>query len=298
MMGITQFKKNPKYLLQNNLNRIVIFFLLNAVLAIYFRPSIKEILFYTMPIVLLSTGGILTTALGLFAGVLVHIFLNGFNLTSILFSVGAIGITFIVTSIYHSAAHESFKPRWLNRVLGEICGLIHTSNLDEWGIIHYFHHLHADDPLLDPHPPTGLTFIEFASTTGQKVAQSLGIHYFKTFDANEYYSRIIKQTSMTIFTRQLMLTVFWYLLLGPEIFLYFFGVNIVFKKTHYAWLNWATHGEKQGKVQVFNRISGIYRIINLISLNLYYHKNHHARPYLYNPKKANLDADDNVENAA
>lgn len=298
MMGIVKFKKDPKYLLKNNLKRIVIFLILNISLFVLLSPSVNDFLVYLIPILLLSTGGILTTAVGLLIGLFLHSFQNGFSSTSLIFSFVAIGITFMVTSIYHSAAHESFKPRWSNRFLGELCGLIHTSNLDEWGIIHHFHHLHADDPQLDPHPPSGLTFFEFASTTGNKVAQSLGLHYFRTYERNEYFASIIKKTGMTIYTRQLMLTGFWYLILGPEMFVYFFGVNIVFKKVHYAWLNWSTHGEEQGKVQVFNRLSGLYKLINLISLNLYYHKNHHARPYLYNPKKAQLEAEPKAESAA
>jgi fatty acid desaturase len=66
---------------------------------------------------------------------------------------------------------------------------------------------------------------------------------------------------------------------------YFYAVNIVFKKLHYAWFNWSTHQMQDEKIQTQNLNTGIYKFINAISFNLYYHHNHHTYPNLMNPKR-------------
>src|SRR5262245_57441798 len=51
----------------------------------------------------------------------------------------------------HNACHANF-PRPINRILGEIFGIIVLTRFASWEIIHARHHKYSDDVELDPHP--------------------------------------------------------------------------------------------------------------------------------------------------
>lgn len=285
MIGVLSFRKNPSYLLRNNALRIALLTAANSALALSVSPPSWSWLYFLAPILLLSTAGILTSGAGFLLGAGTLAFTQGFEPLPLLYPVAALVVTFPVTSLYHSSSHEAMKPLWFNRLVGELCGLIHTSSIDEWSVIHSYHHRYADDPARDPHPPQGKGFVHFASTTGRDIQRSFFAHYFEAHGENDRTRRLLKATIFSIFVRQQLLTLFWFLALGPAAFVFFFGANIVLKKVHYAWFNWATHVEKEKVAEVLNQDSGLYWIVNKISFNLYYHKNHHLHPSLFNPKR-------------
>jgi stearoyl-CoA desaturase (delta-9 desaturase) len=169
--------------------------------------------------------------------------------------------------------------------MGEAVGLWHMSSLDEWSIIHAFHHAHSDDPEKDPHPPAGLTFVQFVRVTAQTIGARFGRHFVAVHGPDSL--KFLKKTGLTSLLRQILASTFWFLLLGPELYIFLFATNIVFKKLHYAWFNWATHvGTPSGSVEVRNLNHGLYRFINLIAFNLYYHGSHHLRPQAFKPRPA------------
>jgi fatty-acid desaturase len=254
----------------------------NAILFTLSPISLQQVLLYVIPMMFMSTIGTLTTGFGLLLAAGIHTYQSGFEPWHLFYVLAAFLITFPVTSIYHSSAHQSFGPK-LSRFIGEICGLIHVSNMDEWSITHHYHHRHADDPVRDPHPPMGKTFIEFASTTGKTIGKALLFHYMEVHGKSEENIRLLQRGRYLGMLRQNLLTLFWFLALGPTAFIYLIGANIVFKKVHYAWLNWATHA-REGQPAILNETKGLYILVNALSFNLYYHKNHHLRPSLYNPK--------------
>src|SRR5258708_24709463 len=51
----------------------------------------------------------------------------------------------------HNACHVNF-PRPVNRVVGEVLGLIVLARFASWEIVHSRHHKYSDDVDLDPHP--------------------------------------------------------------------------------------------------------------------------------------------------
>ncbi len=284
MIGFAHFKKDPRYLLKNNLLRIICFLSINLYLWMRLEISWQQITFYSISIFLLSMAGTLPTALGMFIGFALHWY--QFNVSANDFVLIAAGIlmTFPVTGLYHCCSHESIKPRWLNRFFGELTGTWHNSSLDEWSIIHAYHHRYADDNENDPHPPNGQAFFQYISGMGKTIARTFGKHYLTEHGQGSRQVKDLKRISWSIMIRQITVSSFWFLALGPQAFVFLYGSNIVFKKWHYAWFNWATHVKQDNKVMILNKSKGFYQIVNFLTFNLYYHENHHLRPGLFNPK--------------
>jgi len=284
MIGIQQFKKDPLYLFKNNLLRIGLFFSFNIFLWNWFETTEVQLAIYALPILLLSTAGTLPTAAGLIIGFATHWYQFGFFSLDLFFIAAGLLLTFPVTGLYHSCSHLSLRPRWLNRFFGEITGLWHNSSLDEWSIIHAYHHRYADDNENDPHPPNGQAFFRYISGMGKAIGRSFGKHYLAEHGTGPQQTNDLKRLSRSILVRQITVSLFWFLLLGPQAFVFFYATNIVFKKWHYAWFNWATHVKEGSEVKILNQKNGLYKVVNFLSFNLYYHENHHLRPGLFNPK--------------
>lgn len=296
MIGIANFKKDPQYLFKTNLLRTVLFLSLNIGLFSFFKMSWSLLAFYFVPIFLLATAGTLPTALGLGIGFALYWYQTPPSAVDFFFVLAAILITFPVTGLYHCCSHLSMKPRWLNRFFGEITGLWHNSSLDEWSIIHAYHHRYADDKENDPHPPDGKPFFQYISGMGKAIGQSFGKHYLSEHGSGPQQLHNLKRLSRSIFVRQVIISLFWFLALGPQAYVFLYATNIVFKKWHYAWFNWATHVKENGRDLILNKHKGLYTAVNFLSFNLYYHENHHLRPGLFNPKslKREISGNENV----
>ncbi len=282
MIGFRKFKEDSEYLIKNNMTRIFALVIANALL-LYFTSLHYHFLLFLPSLYLISKNSVAATAAGGLLGASILGFWAGLpDLTAAISIITAVILTFPITALYHCASHKAFRPRWLNRLLGEIIGLWHMSSIDEWSIIHSFHHTHSDHPEHDPHPPSSLGFVEFTKTTASTIMTSFGKHFVSVHGPESL--QILKKVSRLSKIRQILMSTFWFLLLGPEIYIYFFTTNIVFKKLHYAWFNWATHKKVGNEIHVINQNQGIYRLINAISLNLYNHGSHHLKPTAIRPK--------------
>jgi stearoyl-CoA desaturase (delta-9 desaturase) len=51
----------------------------------------------------------------------------------------------------HNATHNNF-PRAVNRIVGELCGIVVLTRFASWEVIHQRHHRYSDDLERDPHP--------------------------------------------------------------------------------------------------------------------------------------------------
>ncbi len=283
MLGYPQFKKDSRYLIKNNLLRISLIAGAIFACAILFKTDLQELALYFVPILLVSMASTKTTGTGLVLGAVILFFQQRtFSPHYLFYASAAVIITFPLTALYHGASHLSLRPRWLNRMIGEMIGFWHMSSLDEWSIIHAFHHTYSDDLENDPHPPAGQSFIQFTKNTAKNIGASFAKHFIKSHGVESLMN--LKVVSKLILARQVLLSILWFQLLGPELYIYFFAVNIVFKKVHYAWFNWVTHITINGKVEVVNLDSGLYWFVNRISFNLYNHGSHHLRPGVLKPQ--------------
>lgn len=283
MIGYSQFKKDSKYLLKNNLLRIILLVGALSACGFFLKTDLSKLAWFLVPILLISLASTKTTGAGFALGAGILYFQEQqFSPYYLSYVLVAVVTTFPITALYHSASHSSMRPHWLNRIVGEIIGFWHMSSLDEWSIIHAFHHAHSDDLENDPHPPAGQSFLQFMKSTAKNIGASFAKHFIKIHGTES--SKNFKVIFKLILLRQFLLSTLWFVILGPELYVYLFATNIVFKKVHYAWFNWATHVTVNNKVEVVNLDKGLYWIINRIAFNLYLHGSHHHRPKAFMPQ--------------
>jgi stearoyl-CoA desaturase (delta-9 desaturase) len=202
----------------------------------------------------------------------------------------ALYLALIATAYIHGAAHDSLRPRWLRRPVGELCGLFHLVGFPDWTIVHFVHHRHADDPEWDPHPPKGLTYWQFLNGVKTSIFRVLANRYFGAFgEDSPAAQRAWKTLPLFAMITQLLKMHFWFLLLGGQAFTFLFLTSIVFKNLHYAFFNYVTHvpsAEDPEQMVIVNLDRGVFfTIVNALSHGLYFHKNHHETPGLLDPRK-------------
>lgn len=191
----------------------------------------------------------------------------------------------LATSFLHNASHDNIKPKWLRRPVGEFCGLLQLVGFADWVVIHVIHHSHSDDPERDPHPPLHLGYWKFMMGMRQSILQVLVKEYFGLFGKSEATMGQLKKLALASKAEQILKVAFWFLLLGPSAFTFFFVSSIVLKMLHYAWFNYATHRPSGERNDTVNLNKHLYKLVNAVSFGLYYHRNHHLNPKLFDPRK-------------
>jgi len=82
-----------------------------------------------------------------------------------------------IAVLMHNAAHTNFRPRWLNRALGEICGFLQGMGFLGWKTAHGIHHRCPDDSFFDVHPPLKEPFWKFVGEMKVMIIKGLGRNY-------------------------------------------------------------------------------------------------------------------------
>jgi fatty acid desaturase len=194
--------------------------------------------------------------------------------------------------LMHNAAHESIKPRWLNRLLGEICGLQQLMGFPGWAIPHIVHHQFSDDPDKDPHPPQYLTFMQFLAEMGPSMARVARQFFFNLWKDHPQVSRIWQSMVWTSMAARYMRAVFLLVLLGPKIFVLCFMVSKMVNMIWYVHFNYYTHRPTgDGRIEILNLDHNFYyKLMNATMAGVYYHKNHHAKASLFDPRDYDKDS--------
>lgn len=190
-----------------------------------------------------------------------------------------------MSALLHNASHANIRPRWLRRILGEAVGLWQLMSFPSWFIVHVLHHKNPDDPVLDPHPPMGQSYLKFLFGMRQKISTVFINHYFSLWGDNDESKRCLKELGIESQVAMFLQALFWYLLLGPQIFTFLFIASVIFKMAHYAWFNYATHVYTDEGPVIVDLNQGLYKVVNLLGFGLYHHKSHHDQASLYNPSK-------------
>jgi stearoyl-CoA desaturase (delta-9 desaturase) len=197
----------------------------------------------------------------------------------------------ILCSVWiHNATHNNF-PRPINRLVGELCGLVVLTRFASWEIIHQRHHKHSDDPVDDPHPivPGFSGYWAFLARTVVSVEQQLQKMFFEAFGGrtpeNQRFQTVRAVLSFT--TSFMLLPYTWYLVLGgPAFWMLFFPAGWVgfFHLIHF---NWSTHNpwSPHADYRPVNLNHGFYRVGNWLWHGIYMHGNHHQKTSLFNPAK-------------
>lgn len=188
--------------------------------------------------------------------------------------------------LMHNAAHESIKPAWLNRLVGELSGLQQLAGFPVWAVFHIIHHQYPDDPLKDPHPPGTLTVLEYFRNMSVTTARVVHNVYFELWGDNPRTQRLYRMTMLSFLVARYTRAAFLLVLLGPPVFVL---CLIVSKIVNYAWyihFNYYTHQPNaNGDMEVLNLDHNLYyKFMNATMAGIYFHKNHHRKASLFDPR--------------
>lgn len=192
----------------------------------------------------------------------------------------------------HNACHANF-PRAINRVLGEIFGLVVLSRFASWEIIHARHHKYSDDLELDPHP-LDKSYWSFVGRSFVGIEKQLQRTYFDTHgDTKENRRREVIRAYISYATTAMVLA-FWWRLLGHAGFFFFYVPATILGWLHVMHFNWVTHNAlaKDGDFKPVNIDQGIYWLGNRLLFGIYMHANHHRKASVFNPLKMEARAED------
>ena len=202
-----------------------------------------------------------------------------------------------VPVLLHNTVHHNIKPKWLNELLGELCGFFVLFGMAPFRISHTLHHAYPDDHELDPHPPEGKSFLHFLANTQLNTIKTIANRYFE-FHGRSYKTYAIMGFQMFFYYIGLILRIAaWYKVLGPTLFVTFYIPAYLTNLIAFAHINFATHQTlPSGEVIIVNLNHNIYyKTVNLIGSGAYFHKNHHINPSLYNPSLLELSPKKNNE---
>lgn len=194
------------------------------------------------------------------------------------------------TTFMHIATHNSIPNKYLNRFIGELCGLHQLMTFNGWAIAHLLHHKSPDDPEFDPHPPQQLTYWQYANFMKHSILRVIDNAYYTSFANDPEAKKIYRRVIIISMLNKLLRGVFWLILLGPFIFNLVYITSFITQMLFYTHFNYYTHRpDKNGKMQILNLYEGwYYRIINKMLFGIYYHKNHHLSARVLNPSTLGL----------
>ena len=196
--------------------------------------------------------------------------------------VGGVSAVFI-----HNATHHSFPSRWLDEACGYLSGLHQLWGFMGWKLIHLVHHQYSDNIDMDPHPPGDLTFWQFAKIMFLHSSAKISERYREHWGMNRRTKVLHNGVLITFLGVVILNTLFWYLLLGPAGFLFFYIPSYISNHLLFVDVNYTAHPKnpETGETKAANLDHNwYYKLANAMWFGIYYHGNHHRKPLLFNPK--------------
>lgn len=197
------------------------------------------------------------------------------------------GILFglVCASLLHNTSHNNIKNPLLNRMVGEFCGWWVLYGYKNFVMIHLLHHIHSDEEF-DPVNPKDMNFFVFLSAPMRYMIKETKAYLFSVHGKHSDYQKIMSaQTAIFHLLITLRLTC-WYLILGQELFFFFYVPGFLSTVAIFAHINYVCHRDSDdGSVEVVNlNHNAYYRFANFITHGGYFHKNHHINPSLFDPR--------------
>tara|TARA_B100001248_G_scaffold261195_1_gene251551 strand:- start:3821 stop:4726 length:906 start_codon:yes stop_codon:yes gene_type:complete len=285
----TKYINDMWYLPKATLLRIFVLTGLGLFFAIknpFHTMAVDDTLFFLPVFFLISSAKLVAIFTAILLGTGTCIYLYSADWLYMVGLLSAIIFTVPLTSLLHITSHGCIRPRWLNRLLGEFSAISQLSSFTDWMVMHALHHIHVDDPKLDPHPPDGKTYWTYIRNMKANAVNVYVKAFQRKHGSKKNFELCLKVFILLSKIQTYVFILFWYFLLGPKLFISGLVFSIAVKTLHYAWFNWRTHKAlENGNVEILNLDGGIYTIFNLLSYNMYYHGNHHNQMYTANPKK-------------
>jgi stearoyl-CoA desaturase (delta-9 desaturase) len=203
----------------------------------------------------------------------------------LLVALGASYVQMMANAFIHNCSHQNW-PRPVNRLIGELLGMIVGTRYASWEILHRRHHMFSDDVEKDPHPMDRSYWKFFWAKMIINLERNLHQQYYELWgDTPEIRRRELVKSWVSVATGA-MLFGFWYVLLGPVAFFGVYVPALLVGTLHLTHFNWATHNAMgDGEFKPVNLDSGIFWLGNRILFGVYMHANHHAYVTVFNPLK-------------
>jgi stearoyl-CoA desaturase (delta-9 desaturase) len=185
----------------------------------------------------------------------------------------------------HNASHGNW-PRPINRLVGEIFGVLVMTRYASWEILHRRHHMFSDDEEKDPHPMLRSYWAFLWKKMIINLERNLHQQYYELWgDSPEIRRRELVKSWISAFTGA-TLFLFWFVVMGPVGFVFVFVPAAIIGILHLTHFNWATHdADRSDDFRPVNRDEGIFWLGNRILFGVYMHANHHAYANVFNPLK-------------
>lgn len=199
--------------------------------------------------------------------------------------IGGISAVFI-----HNATHKSFSNRLLNELCGELAGLHQLWGFTGWRLIHLVHHQYSDNVENDPHPTKNRKFWEYTAKMFVNSSLTISRRYREHWGTNSRTQQLQLVTVGALASLAITSLLFWFLLLGPAGFIWFYIPSLIVNHLLFAQINYFCHplNEKTGETEAANLNHNLYyKFANLIWCGIFFHGNHHRRATLFNPRYMN-----------
>jgi stearoyl-CoA desaturase (delta-9 desaturase) len=187
--------------------------------------------------------------------------------------------------VIHTCTHGSL-PVAVNRLVGELLGVIVIVRFASWDIVHLRHHRYSDDRIRDPHPNFH-GYWRTVSNTVVQTEQQLFQEYFDNWGDSLESRRYETRRAWISYATNVVLLATWARFLGPWFtFAVFLPANVL-AALFVIHFNWSTHNGEAGlqdnDFEPVNLNRGYYWIGNKVFAGIYMHANHHRRPHVFNP---------------
>lgn len=280
-----EFRKDRAYLTRYHAYSAIILLAVAGTLVSLAPPKV-EYLVATLPgLILLASTRLPLVMMGTAYLIGALIWRGEFEFWQLIFVPLSVAATLVATGLIHNASHDNIRPRWLRHPIGELCGFFHLVGFRDWVVVHTLHHAHADDPEYDPHPPLDKSYWRFTLGMRESIVKVLVQDYFKHWGQSPESTKKLWWMGKFAMLGHWSKIAIWWTLLPLSAFSLFFALSIALKMLHYAWFNYATHRKSSDGPTILNLDSPVYKVANALSFGLYFHKNHHSNPRLFDPRR-------------
>lgn len=187
----------------------------------------------------------------------------------------------------HNCTHGNL-PKSVNRLVGEVLGLIVIVRFASWDIVHMRHHKYSDDRVKDPHPNFP-SFWKTAWYTVVNVERQLQQQYYDVWGDTAEHRAFERKRAWVSYGTNIVLIASLVWVLGPWFFALVFGPANLLAGLFVIHFNWSTHNgeraETEADMRPVNLNHGWYWLGNKLFGGIYAHGTHHEKPYLLNPAR-------------
>lgn len=207
------------------------------------------------------------------------------KLSSLIYIIPGILFGLVTAGLLHNTSHNNVKSTLLNRVIGEFCGWWVLYGYKNFVMIHFLHHIYTDKKH-DPVNPEGMSFFVFLTAPMRYMIRKTKGWLFEVHGQGDSYHKIMLLQTVLFNLILLARLALWYMVLGKELFFFFYLPGYISNVMIFAHINYICHRElADGSIEIVNLNHNLYyKFANFMTAGGYFHKNHHINPNLFNPR--------------